>query len=503
MAGRRMTSGEVIVDVLVIGGGGSGLAAAITAASEGRKVLLLEKNPRLGGSTAWSVGSFSASGTADQRREKIEDDAEAHFEDMGKFTGDWAERDNLEMRRVLARAAGDTLEWLRSLGVRFFGPIAEPPHRVPRMHNVLPNAAAYIHHLEREARRVGVEIWTGASAEELISDARGVIGANVRRQGMIAPVFARNGVILAGGDYSASEELKQRFGAVDVAKVPPVNPTATGDCHRMAMSLGGHIVNGDVSFGPIIRFVPPPRASLSQIIPPWSWLMTLAAWGLRSLPTGLLRPMILSFMTTVLGPEASLFRDGALLVGSDGGLIGLEGKTPGMAVAGQADNMAYILLDSRLAAVYSGWPHFISTAPGVAYAYFPDYRKARPDLVHEASRIEDFRPNEGFDSARLARELADRTGDLQRSQGPSYLMGPMKGFVPSTDGGLATDNGLRVLDGSNEPIVGLFAAGSNGQTGLLLMGHGHHIAWAFVSGRLAGRNAARSPSRDISGATLE
>jgi succinate dehydrogenase/fumarate reductase flavoprotein subunit len=43
-------------------------------------------------------------------------------------------------------------------------------------------------------------------------------------------------------------------------------------------------------------------------------------------------------------------------------------------------------------------------------------------------------------------------------------------------------------DGST--IQGLYAAGSVGQGGLLLEGHGHHIAWAFVSGRLAGRNAA-------------
>ena len=39
-------------------------------------------------------------------------------------------------------------------------------------------------------------------------------------------------------------------------------------------------------------------------------------------------------------------------------------------------------------------------------------------------------------------------------------------------------------------IPGLYAAGSTGQGGLLLEGHGHHLAWAFISGRIAGRNAA-------------
>jgi predicted oxidoreductase len=49
---------------------------------------------------------------------------------------------------------------------------------------------------------------------------------------------------------------------------------------------------------------------------------------------------------------------------------------------------------------------------------------------------------------------------------------------------------LEVLGAEGHPIPGLFAAGSTGQGGLLLKGHGHHLGWAFTSGRLAGRHAA-------------
>jgi fumarate reductase flavoprotein subunit len=52
---------------------------------------------------------------------------------------------------------------------------------------------------------------------------------------------------------------------------------------------------------------------------------------------------------------------------------------------------------------------------------------------------------------------------------------------------------MQVLGADAAPIPGLLAAGSVGQGGLLLEGHGHHLAWAFVSGRIAGRNAARAP----------
>jgi fumarate reductase flavoprotein subunit len=58
------------------------------------------------------------------------------------------------------------------------------------------------------------------------------------------------------------------------------------------------------------------------------------------------------------------------------------------------------------------------------------------------------------------------------------------------EGGLAVDSHHRVLGAGDNPIPGLYAAGSTGQGGLLLKGHGHHLAWAFVSGRRAGRFAA-------------
>jgi fumarate reductase flavoprotein subunit len=46
-----------------------------------------------------------------------------------------------------------------------------------------------------------------------------------------------------------------------------------------------------------------------------------------------------------------------------------------------------------------------------------------------------------------------------------------------------------VLGDGDQPIPGLYAAGSVGQGGALLDGHGHHIGWAFTSGRLAGKRA--------------
>jgi len=73
---------------------------------------------------------------------------------------------------------------------------------------------------------------------------------------------------------------------------------------------------------------------------------------------------------------------------------------------------------------------------------------------------------------------------------PFYALGPAKAYIIFTNGGLKVTERLEVVNAAGAIIPGLYAAGSNGQGGMLLEGHGHHLGWAFVSGRLAGRHAA-------------
>ena len=87
-------------DVIVVGGGGSGLAAAVSAAENGASVLLLEKQPHLGGTTGIAVGSFTANRTRMQAEAGIEDDLESHVEDAGEFAPPEIESRNAgELRR--------------------------------------------------------------------------------------------------------------------------------------------------------------------------------------------------------------------------------------------------------------------------------------------------------------------------------------------------------------------------------------------------------------------
>lgn len=498
-----MSANESTADIVVVGGGGSGLAAALEAAELGNSVLLLEKNPATGGSTGWSVGSITATNTPDQKRLGIVDDAADHFAALGDLAGKLANRDNLVLRRLLTENVTDTVRWLREKGIEFFGPMPEQPHRKPRMHNVLPTSGSYVFHLTRAARRAGVDIRTNTRARRILLDGAAATGMEAETPQGAQRFLARKAVILAGGDYSGSPHFKAFYGGEAMARVPAVNQTNTGDCQQMVLDIGGEVLNGDLILGPVLRFIAPARKRLFQRLPPWKILTAAMRFALHRLPPALIRPFVMQFMTTVTAPELGLVRDGALLVGSDGTPVPVGDRTYGAAVAAQADNTAYIVFDEAMAQRYSQWPHFLSTAPGVAYAYFSDYRRTRPDLVMQAGTVAELERQAGFRTGTLEQAATDQRnrtvpGDAPPPmlKPPFYALGPIHSYVVLTDGGVKVDERLQVLVRGDQPVQRLFAAGSTGQGGVLLEGHGHHLGWAFTSGRLAARNASALARRE-------
>jgi succinate dehydrogenase/fumarate reductase flavoprotein subunit len=483
-------------DVIVVGGGGAGLAAAAEAARLGRSVVLLEKNPKLGGSTAWSVGSMSITNSPHQQRRGIQDTPQAHFEDLEVLAGPYAPRDNLRLRRILVESTTDMFEWLGGLGLVFAGPMPEPPHRVSRMHLVLPNSRAFPYHIGRHCRKLGVDIRLDFRVERLTVEGGRAVGVQARHASGAGVEFrARGGVVLAAGDYSAGRELKARLAGEEVAELEAVNVTATGDGHEIALAAGAAVVNGDIVRGPIMRFVPPSHDRWMLKLPPWRWLACTIRWAMDHLPEVVLRPFAMSFLTTALGPSPELFKNGAILVNRNGVRFADELAGPARAVPKQPDKQAYIMFDRTLAQRFTAWPFYVSTAPGIAYAYLVDYRRNRADIYHQSATLEGLARSMGVPPDALARTVSEynrsgRAGRPALDAAPFYALGPVKSYVVFTDGGLKVTERLEVTREDSSVIPGLYAAGSTGQGGLLLEGHGHHLGWAFISGRIAGRNAA-------------
>ncbi|OFW21785.1 MAG: hypothetical protein A3H27_02540 [Acidobacteria bacterium RIFCSPLOWO2_02_FULL_59_13] len=482
---------EQEADVVVVGGGGSGLAAAIEAATLGRSVILVEKNPELGGTTARSVGSITASNTPHQTAAGVKDSPQDHFDDMPLFAAKWMPRsDNEALRRLLTENVPETVRWLMSMGVVFFGPLPEPPHRRPRMHSVLPTSRAYIYFLGRRAKKLGVDIRLATRARRFIVENGAVRGVVCEESsGTQVTLFARGGVVLASGDYSANTELKAKYISPRIASVEPVNPTSTGDGHLMALELGSRVLNGDV-FPFYIRFLSPSRKKLAQLLPPWRVITNSMKWALDNLPSGMLRPFVMDFLTTVLAPSPKLFAAGAILVNLKGERFTDETKDASDALVDQPEHAGFIVFDQQIAKKFAAWPYYISTAPSFGYAYCQDYKRSRKDIYHEAATVSGLADKLKVPASTLENTIKQRRNGESTWRSPFHALGPVKILLTLADGGLDVTDRLEVRGKNGEPIVGLFAAGSVGQGGLLLEGHGHHIGWAFTSGRLAGRYAA-------------
>jgi succinate dehydrogenase/fumarate reductase flavoprotein subunit len=487
-------------DVIVVGGGGSGLMAALTASRFGRSVLLLEKQRQLGGTTRLSVGTICVTSTPHQRAMGITDTPNEHFEDMPKFPGFMPSRDNPILRRLLVNETPETFQVLQDIGVVFVGPIPEPPHRVPRLHAIVPHSKGYIDRLAAACRRHDVEIVRSVTVTRLLTEGARVSGVEyVLASGQKETAQATSAVILASGDFSSADsDYKQRFMTGPLLKISGINPGSTGDGHRLGETVGGEIINGDLAWGPEIRYLAPSKPSLISRLPCSPWLARLIAKVMPMMPPVLMRPFLMGFLTTYLAPSHGLFSHGAVLVNKRGERFCNELDRPQDHIGDQPDQIAYILFDSALAEKLTGWPNYISTAPGVGYAYLSDYEKCRKDIFFRANSLEALAQGLSIDAAALSASISAYNASLQstdRSRAPIlkppfYALGPAKSWIVFSEGGLRVNERLQVLRSDGSPIPGLFAAGSAGQGGVLLEGHGHHLGWAFTSGRLAGRNAA-------------
>jgi fumarate reductase flavoprotein subunit len=209
-----MTSGQkanktLNAGLLIIGGGGAGLAAALTAVEKGMKdIVVVEKRKSPGGNSAIAGGIF-ACGSPVQERQKITADKDFLF----KKAMDWAHWSHIDpaILRAFLEKSGDTVRWLESKGLEFFLIYFYPGQQPPVQHNPKGAGAYLIKTLLKECRAGNVRILVNSECKKIIRGRDGRIkGATILQNGEEIKIAA-GAVVLATGGFAGNRELLKKY----------------------------------------------------------------------------------------------------------------------------------------------------------------------------------------------------------------------------------------------------------------------------------------------------
>lgn len=281
-------------DVIIVGGGGAGLAAAVGASDEGASVILIEKTGFLGGNSIVAGGIYNApdpdlqdyaefSGDQDSMIEAalaeepvseehaalqaaVREEFEAYkasdktlFDSANWFAlQTWNGGDkiaNLDLVKVLTAGAYPALEWLESMGMEFNDYVTLGGGSLyPRTHGATtPNGTGYIKAFKNALEgRENVQIVMDTEGKSLIMDGDKVVGVNaIGKDGNAVTLMANKGVILTTGGFAGNVELRQKY--CEGEKWPDLGPSlttsnmpgVTGDGIFMAEAAGAELIDMD------------------------------------------------------------------------------------------------------------------------------------------------------------------------------------------------------------------------------------------------------------------
>jgi urocanate reductase len=505
---------EKTYDVVVVGGGGAGLAAAISAKQQGAEsVLILEKCGAVGGDTLVCGAIYNCPDEELQSKETLTDAKKAQIESVlaketttdeekalvDEVTVEWNaylesgrtdifDSDawytlqtydggdrvaDLSLVKVLCYNAKDGYDWIKSLGMEFKDTIGQGAGSLwQRTHTSTKQMgtgfiSTYVNTL---AAMDGVDIMTSTTGKELVTDADGAVtGVKAEDTNGNAYTFtATKGVILATGGFAANGDMiaeyntSDKWSATDLSKVKTTNRYACsqGDGITMALAVGADLTQmdqiqllylGNVKDGQLTKY--PPRV--------------------------------------VNGTDQEIFinKEGKRFVQEDG-----RRDTICLAVLQQTDSMFYFLesadgdyVDVDTAVSADGFSLRDLEAQG--YVYIADTLDEMAEkLGMDADTLK--ATVDSFNASVDANEDQDGFGrtlySTKLTTGP-WVATPRTACLHHTMGGVHIDTSCRVLNAEGTAIKGLYAAGevTGGIHGANRLG-GNAVVDTVVFGKLVG-----------------
>lgn len=233
-------------DLIVIGSGGAGLSAAITAAQAGKSVIVLEKMAYLGGNTNRSEGGMNAAGTKQQLAHGVTDDSPMRMSLDAQKGGHWLNDPALTL--VLAENARHAEEWLLSLGADFCHRMGRGGGQTAaRRHGPCDGSPVGVEVMRVLTKAVKdlpkIEIRKQTRATELLMKDGAVVG--VKAVGKDGKAYSLEGsaVVLATGGFGNNQKLIEKLRPEYKGFKTTNHPGAMGEGIDLALGAGATLVD--------------------------------------------------------------------------------------------------------------------------------------------------------------------------------------------------------------------------------------------------------------------
>ena len=489
----------VDADVVVVGAGGAGMTAAITAAAEGKSVVILESQSMVGGNSVRATGGMNAGKTVYQDEnefgesagvEKTLKTAAEKYADNETITAlaktvseQWAayqanptgyfdsvelmELDTMiggkgindpELVETLCANSADAIDWLDEHGITlhdvssFGGASVKRIHRPVNAEGKTVSVGSYmIPLLQENCEKAGVKMMLDTTATEILTDANGA-AVGVKATGASGETVTVNAkaVVLATGGFGANLDMVVKYKPELKGFMTTNAPGIQGQGIEMAQAIGAATVDMDQ-----IQIHPTVEANTAALI----------TEGLRG--------------------------DGAILINEEGKRfideVGTRDVVSAAEIA-QTGSYSWLVVDQAMADASSVIQGYIKKGYTVTGSTYEELGKAMG--VDAAAFAETMEKWNGCVEAKNDPDFGRTSFANPLNTAPYYAVKVTAG-VHHTMGGLKINANTEVLNEKGEVIPGLFAAGevTGGVHGANRLG-GNAVADFTVFGRIAGAAAS-------------
>lgn len=435
-------------DIVVIGGGGAGITAAIAAHEKGAKVILLEKTALLGGNTNYATGGINAAGTKIQKEAGIEDSPELFMQDTmkgGKGVN------NKELVKVMTENSAGIVDWLVERGVDITEVTYSGGQSVKRIHRPTGGVAVgpvVVSGLTKVLDKEKIDYRTSDKAVEILKTGNKVSGVKVSGTNGDYTIKAK-AVIVATGGFGANAEMVEKYNPNLKGFGTTNSPAILGEGIEMVQKVGGDLVDmKEIQTHPTVVHKKP-------------YMITESVRG-----------------------------EGAILINRDAKRFINELETRDVvskAVLDQKEGSAYILFNQEIREKLKAADGYVKkgyavegTLDEIAKQLGIDGKtlKETVEKYNEAVRL---KVDNEFNKTNFARELL----------GNKFYAIEISPAIHHTMGGVRINTNAEVLAKNGKAIRGLYAAGevTGGVHGANRIG-GNAVTDITVFGKIAGENAA-------------